>query len=192
MASKIKLSKKQMNFAYGMGAAIVIIGALMKIIHKDLDLDFGTDILPVGWVIGGNTLLTVGLVTEAIIFALSAFEAPDKDFDWSKVYPELDEDGGPSSGDSKESTQGLLSKKLDTMLKEAKLDASLFKSLTTSIKDMEASAKSGASSADELAKINKEFAQNANNLQKQMGALATNLESLNSVYGGVLSAMNKK
>ena len=190
MASKIKLSKKQMNFAYGMGAAIVIIGALMKIIHKDLDLDFGTDIFPVGWVIGGNTLLTVGLVTEAIIFALSAFEAPDKDFDWSKVYPELD--GGPSSGDSKESTQGLLSKKLDTMLKEAKLDASLFKSLTTSIKDMEASAKSGASSADELAKINKEFAQNANNLQKQMGALASNLESLNSVYGGVLSAMNKK
>jgi len=190
MAFKVKLSKEQMNFAYGMGAAIVIIGALMKIIHKDLDLDFGTDIFPVGWVIGGNTLLTVGLVTEAIIFALSAFEAPDKDFDWSKVYPELD--GGPSSAGSKESTQGLLSKKLDTMLKEAKLDASLFKSLTTSIKDMEASAKSGASSADELAKINKEFAQNANNLQKQMGALASNLESLNSVYGGVLSAMNKK
>ena len=190
MAFKLKLTKKQMNFAYGMGAAIVIIGALMKIIHKDLDLDFNTGILPDSWVIGGNTLLTIGLVTEAIIFALSAFETPDKDLDWSKVYPELDDK--PSTGGSKESTQGLLSKKLDTMLKEAKLDASLFKSLTSSINDMEASAKSGASSADELAKINKEFAQNANNLQKQMGALASNLESLNNVYGGVLSAMNKK
>tara|TARA_B100000768_G_C11170449_1_gene328468 strand:+ start:288 stop:830 length:543 start_codon:yes stop_codon:yes gene_type:complete len=178
----IKLSKTTMNMAYGLGAAIVIIGALMKIIHADLDLGL--------FVIKGNTLLTIGLVTEALIFALSAFEAPDKDFDWSKVYPELD--GGPSTGNSKESTQGLLSKKLDTMLKEAKLDASLFSSLTTSIKDMEASAKSGASSADELAKINKEFAENANNLQKQMGALASNLESLNSVYGGVLGAMSKK
>jgi gliding motility-associated protein GldL len=190
MAFKVKLSKKQMNFAYGMGAAIVIIGALMKIIHKDLDLDFGTDILPVGAVIGGNTLLTIGLVTEAIIFALSAFEEPDKDVDWSLVYPELE--GGEGSDSLKESPQGMLSKKLDIMLKEAKLDASLFSSLTTSIEDMEASAKSGANSADELAKINKEFADNANNLQKQMGALASNLESLNSVYGGVLGAMNKK
>ena len=191
MAFKLKLTKKQMNFAYGMGAAIVIIGALMKIIHQDLDLDFNTGILPDSWVIGGNTLLTIGLVTEAIIFALSAFEEPDEEVNWSLVYPELN-DGTPNPDAAKQSPQGMLSKKLDTMLKEAKLDASLFSSLTKSIKDMEASAKSGANSADNLAKINKEFADNANNLTKQMGDLASNLESLNSVYGGVLSAMNKK
>ena len=187
--AKIKLTKKQMNFAYGMGAAIVIIGALMKIIHKDLDLDFGTNLFPVTWVIGGNTLLTIGLVTEAIIFALSAFEEPDKDVNWSIVYPELE--GGESSGPAP-SKGGDLSKKLDAMLKEAKVDVSLFSSLTTSIKEMEASAKTGADTADSLAKINKEFADNANNLQKQMGSLASNLESLNSVYGGMLNAMNKK
>ena len=41
-------------------------------------------------------------------------------------------------------------------------------------------------------KINKEFAENANQLNQQMQSLASNLESLNDVYGGVLSAMNKK
>ena len=82
-----QVSKKTMNMAYGLGAAVVIIGALMKIIHKDLDLDFGTDILPTGWVIGGNTLLTIGLVTEALIFALSAFDAPDEGYAWEKAFP---------------------------------------------------------------------------------------------------------
>ena len=178
--AKIKLTKKQMNFAYGMGAAIVIIGALMKIIHADLNLGFIT--------IKGNTLLTIGLVTEAIIFALSAFEEPEEELPWALVYPELEgKTGGPAP-----SKGGDLSKKLDAMLKEAKVDVSLFSSLTTSIKDMEASAKTGADTADSLAKINKEFADNANNLQKQMGSLASNLESLNSVYGGMLNAMNKK
>ena len=65
-------------------------------------------------------------------------------------------------------------------------------SLSSSIKDFEASAKSGADNASELVRINKEFADNANQLNQQMQSLASNLESLNDVYGGVLSAMNKK
>jgi gliding motility-associated protein GldL len=174
----LKLSKKTMNMAYGLGAAIVIIGALMKIIHKDLGP------------LSGNTLLSIGLITEALIFALSAFDTPEEDPNWALVYPELE--GGSTSASSKESPQGLLSKKLDGILKEAKIDASLVGSLSNSIKDMEASAKSGASSADSLAKVNKEFADNAEKLQKQMASLAANLESLNNVYGGVLGAMNNK
>ena len=174
----LKLNKKTMNMAYGLGAAIVIIGALMKIIHKDLGP------------LSGNTLLSIGLITEALIFALSAFDTPEEDPNWALVYPELE--GGSTSASSKESPQGLLSKKLDGILKEAKIDASLVGSLSNSIKDMEASAKSGANSADSLAKVNKEFADNAEKLQKQMASLAANLESLNNVYGGVLGAMNNK
>lgn len=173
----LRLSKNAMNMAYGLGASIVIIGALMKIIHQDLGP------------ISGNMMLTIGLVTEALIFALSAFDPPGEELDWSLVYPEL---AGGASSAKQESPQGLLTKKLDVMLAEAKVDVRLMSSLTNSIKDFEASAKSGADSADSLAKINKEFANNAVQLQKQMESLATNLESLNSVYGGVLSAMNKK
>ena len=65
--------KNLMAKVYGIGAAIVIVGALFKIIH----LKFA------------NELLIVGLLTEAGIFFLSAFEKPHVDYDWSLVYPEL-------------------------------------------------------------------------------------------------------
>ena len=67
------LSKKAMNFAYGMGAAVVILGALFKLMH---------------WP-GAGWMLIIGLGTEAFIFGLSAFETPENDLDWSLVYPEL-------------------------------------------------------------------------------------------------------
>jgi gliding motility-associated protein GldL len=173
------LNKTQMNFAYGMGAAVVIIGALMKITHFSIGF------------LTGNVMLTIGLVTEAIIFALSAFDPPADDYAWEEVYPEL-AGGKKGSSTDKKSPKALMSDKIDEMFKNAKLDESVVKGLTKSIKDFEASAKSGADNAGELAKINKEFADNANKLTTQMESLAKNLESLNSVYGGVLNAMNKK
>ena len=173
------LNKTQMNFAYGMGAAVVIIGALMKITHFSIGF------------LTGNVMLTIGLVTEAIIFALSAFDPPADDYAWEEVYPELAGGKKGASGDQK-SPEVLRSDKIDEMFKNAKLDASVVGGLTQSIKDFEATPKSGADNAGELAKINKEFADNANKLTTQMESLAKNLESLNNVYGGVLNAMNKK
>ena len=79
-----KASKKFMNMAYGLGAAIVIVGGLFKIIHFEIGP------------LTGNVMLTIGLVTEAIIFALSAFEPVDDELDWSLVYPELA--GGQGKG----------------------------------------------------------------------------------------------
>ena len=84
-----------------------------------------------------------------------------------------------------------MSEKIDDMFKNAKLDESVVKDLAQSIKDFDASAKAGAKSAADLAKINQEFANNANELTKQMAALSSNLETLNGVYGGVLNAMKK-
>ena len=68
-----KNGKKIMNMVYGLGAAIVILGALFKIMH-----------LPFG-----NEMLILGLVTEALVFTVSAFEPVDDELDWSLVYPEL-------------------------------------------------------------------------------------------------------
>ncbi len=58
---------------YGWGASVVIIGALFKINH---------------WK-GGTVIITLGLVTEAIIFFFSAFEPMHEELDWTLVYPEL-------------------------------------------------------------------------------------------------------
>ena len=62
------------NFAYSIGAAIVIWGALFKILH-----------LP-----GGNTLLSVGMGTEVLMFILTAFDRPPKEYKWEDVFPVLD------------------------------------------------------------------------------------------------------
>ena len=65
--------KSFMAKLYGIGASIVIIGALFKIQHYQL----------------AGTLLFIGLTTEAIIFFFSAFEPLHEEPDWSLVYPEL-------------------------------------------------------------------------------------------------------
>lgn len=62
------------NFAYSLGAAVVILGALFKILH-----------LP-----GGNTLLSVGMGTEVLMFILTAFDRPPREYEWESVFPVLD------------------------------------------------------------------------------------------------------
>ncbi len=210
MAQKGKLSS--MNMVYGLGAAIVIIGALFKIQHWPY----------------GSLILTIGMVVEAIVFTISAFERQQSDLDWSLVYPELAGGAVTTKKLAKEEpkdAEGLLSKKLDNLLKEAKIDGELMASLGTSIKNFEGAAK-GISptmdamnaqkkygeemslaaaqmeslnslykvqmeSANRQAIVNEESVENATKLKEQMKSLASNLSSLNGVYGGMLSAMNK-
>lgn len=212
------LNKKQMNFAYGMGAAVVIIGALFKITH----LEFGF--------ITGNLMLTIGLVVEALIFALSAFEPVEEELDWTLVYPELANGKALpkqiKADIASTDAEGMLSKKLDAMLKDAKIDGELMVSLGTSIKNFEGAAKSIMPTADSIAstkkyseeltlaaaqmeslnslykvqiqsssrnaQINEEVVENNLKLKEQMQSLTSNLSSLNNVYGGMLSAMSNK
>lgn len=208
------LSPKVMNFTYGMGAAVVILGALFKLQHWQ----------------GANLMLIIGLCTEALIFAISAFDAPAKDLDWSLVYPEL------AGGEAKEKkavkkedpteVQGLLSQKLDQMLKDAKIDGQLMESLGHSIRNFEGAAKAISPTVDSIAgqkkyaeemtkaasqletlnslyqvqlqsaernaQINNEVAENNLKLKDQMQSLTSNLSTLNNVYGGMLSAMSNR
>ena len=206
------LSKKMMGFLYGMGAAVVIVGALFKLMH---------------WP-GAGPMLVIGLLTEAAIFALSAFEPVEHELDWSLVYPEL-AGGEAKPKDKKENpaeAQGLLSQKLDNMLKEAKIDGELMASLGNSIKNFEGAAKSISPTVDAMAgqkkyaeemstaaaqmealnnlyklqldsasrnaTANQEIADNAAKLKEQMQSMTSNIASLNAVYGGMLTAMSNR
>jgi gliding motility-associated protein GldL len=208
------LPQRVMNMAYGLGAAVVIIGALFKLMH---------------WP-GASEMLIAGLGTEALIFGLSAFEPIHKDLDWSLVYPELA--GGEATEkkaakkENPAEAQGLLSQKLDTLLKEAKIDGELMASLGSSIKNFESAAKGIAPTVDAVASTkkyseemtsaaaqmealnglykvqldsaernaaaNKDIAENAAKLQTEMANMTKNIASLNSVYGGMLSAMGNR
>jgi len=210
-----KSTKKLFNMAYGLGASIVIIGALFKILH---------------WEIGplnGGILLAVGLITEALIFAVSAFEPVDDDLDWSLVYPELaGQMGKDNNKDGSPDAEGILSKKLDEMLKGAQIDVELMGSLSESIRSFEETAKHmvpttnainstkkygeemalaaaqmeslnslykvQVESSSRQAEMNDQVAENTEQLKNQMESLTTNLSSINGVYGGMLSAMGSK
>ncbi|WP_439130576.1 gliding motility protein GldL [Polaribacter sp.] len=205
--------KRTMNFVYGMGAAVVIVGALFKIQH-----------ISIGPITGG-VMLTIGLLVEAAVFAISAFDAPEEEFDWSKVYPELGE-GNSVAIEEKESAEGLLSKKLDALLQEAKIDSALMDSLGNSMKNFQNAAEGLSSASESVASTNKyneqvslaaaqmeslnslykvqventtkqtslnsEVVENTQKLKEQMDSLAKNLSSLNGVYGNMLSAMSSK
>ena len=115
------------NVIIGVGASIVLIGALAKLQH---------------WAIAG-TMLTIGMLTEAFIFALMGLLPPHKDYYWEKYYPGIDEnphveaykkgvkfqptpvnlDGGSGSGSSSTAA-------LDKMLDEADLNPANLKKLS--------------------------------------------------------------
>ena len=116
-----KKFKTTMNFVYGMGAAVVIVGALFKILHLK----------------GADLMLSVGLLTEAGIFVISSFEPVHMDPDWSLVYPEL---AGGDPTETKKKSSGTLTQQLDNMLAQAKIGPELIESLGKGMKNLADSA----------------------------------------------------
>ena len=191
---------------YGIGAAVVILGALFKIQH---------------WT-GADEMLIVGLGTEAIIFFFSAFEKPHAEYDWSLVYPEL-----AGMNDDNESPV----RELDNMLEKAKVDGDLIKSLGEGLRKVNKAA-NGIGSVTDIADSTQEYSKqvsaaakkleninglyeaqinssaeqteatrrmasnmtasldNAQQMQIELELLSKNLNALNGVYGNMLNAMN--
>ena len=126
---------------YGLGASVVIVGALFKIQH---------------WPLAG-TMLTIGLLTEAVIFFFSAFEPLHEEIDWSLVYPELSgipEDetgeisahhgkfsgsvsgGGGGGGGYGGGSGAVALAKFDEMLEKAEISPDLFMKLGAGMKKL--------------------------------------------------------
>jgi gliding motility-associated protein GldL len=205
--------KKVMAYIYGWGAAVVIVGALFKIMH---------------WP-GANAMLIAGLGTEALIFFISVFEPIHAEYDWTLVYPEL---AGIEPSEKKSKTnQGSISQQLDKMLAEAKVGPELIgslgnglKSLSDNVKDMSTLSSATVATSEYTNNISKaskaieSIGVASNEISSSMstfaGGLTTmvnnlsstandsaefkdnisklnkNLGSLNSVYGNMLSAMS--
>lgn len=223
-----------MNFFYSIGAAIVILGAWLKITH----INIGP--------ITGNVALTVGLITEAAIFIVFAFDPPksEESYAWENVYPELlDKDAKPNPAHSNVGVsrnqggdilmaemENTLSKKLDKMLEEAKLDVQLFERLRAGIDKFSGSVDQINQTVDVSASTHKyneqlnkaaqhmegmnhlyalqlEFGQKqaeynrkyvedlekssaqSEKFNQELAGLTQNLNNLNRVYGGMLTAM---
>jgi gliding motility-associated protein GldL len=209
--------KSFMAKLYGLGAAVVILGALFKIQHWE----------------GAGIMLTVGLLTEAVIFFFSAFEPPHEDVDWSLVYPELAGMHDPAADRKKVKSGDPVSQQLDKMLTEAKIGPELIQSLGNGLKSLsentakmatvsnaavatEEYAKNVAAASKEVTALTTSYktaatamahmssshealvanlnstVEDTKKYKEEVGKLAKNLASLNTIYGNMLTAMGNK
>ncbi len=149
---------------YGIGASIVILGAMFKI----LDWPFG------------NLMIGIGLSTEAVIFFLSAFEPKQEEVDWSKIYPELDAE------DQKKNTKTKgdgVSQKFDEMLANAKIGPELIDSLGRGIQNLAVNAEKMGDLSDAAAATN-EYAVNVKTASRS-------LVDINQTYGHTAAALSE-
>jgi len=196
--------KNLMAKIYGLGASVVILGALFKIQHWEF----------------ASEMLILGLGTEALIFAFSAFEKPHEEPDWTLVYPEL---ATPKDGNAPlpKKKAGTVTEKLDDMLKEANIDTELLERLGDGMRHLgEQASKMGevadasvatkeysASLHDASAKVSElsqTYAQVSESLTGMKGAsemgdtvgaamqqMSTNLSSLNEMYASQLEQLKQ-
>lgn len=164
-------SKKWKNFMaklYGIGAAIVIIGALFKIQHWPM----------------ASFFLIIGLSTEAIIFFFSAFEPPHEDPDWSLVYPELATGERSEGDDFKKEDQRSITEQLDGMLEGAKIEPELIASLGEGMRSLSDQARSmgeitgAASATNEYASSLKDASQKVTSLSNSYAKASESLVGL--------------
>ena len=155
--------KKWKNFMaklYGFGAAIVIVGAMFKIMH---------------WP-GAGPMLVIGLSTEAVIFFFSAFEPPHEEVDWSLVYPELagmhGEEGEPVQQIEEE--KGSITEQLDNMLEDAKIGPELIASLGEGMRSL----------SDQASKLNNitDASVATNDYVSSVKSAAKNVDTLSESY----------
>lgn len=166
-----KSYKTFMGYLYGWGAGIVIFGALFKINH---------------WP-GGTIMLIIGMGTEVIIFFMSAFEPPHKEFDWTLVYPQL---AGILPGDEGVTKEGEeimedlldgegqeqleaadpLTQQLNKMLEEANISSDLIERLGVGMSNLADSAASMNNMATATAATDK-FVSNMDTAAEQAGLL---------------------
>jgi gliding motility-associated protein GldL len=168
---------------YGLGASVVIMGALFKINHY----------------VGADYMLIVGLGTESCIFFFSAFEPPHVEPDWSLVYPQLagiyhEMDQAVPGVDIK----GSETQELDKMLEKAKIGPELIESLGTGLRNLtDTTAKlsdvSNASLAndkfvstmktatDSVSLLNETYKKSAKSLEQNVSASDENLSTIQSV-----------
>ena len=181
------------NLLIGLGASVVMIGALGKLNSTS-------------W---GGMAITAGLLVEAFLFAMLGILGPEKDYYWEKLYPGLDKytsNIAPLTGGDIGAVSG--PKPLNADVVENKLGGMLteLQSMSKSLGSLKALQEVDFSqTGDQLKAMNNFYTrmneamstlnasvEDTKQYQAQMASLSKNLTSLNGVYGNILSAYNVK
>ena len=179
------------NLIIGVGASLVMIGALGKINSEP-------------W---GGIAITIGLITEAFLFLILGLLPPEKDYYWDKLYPGLGDYTSKVNPIGALSTNGAsTAKQLDGEKVETQLTGMLeeLRSMSKSLGSLKALQEVDFSSTAQQVKTMNNFYHKLNEAMAELTdtvddtkeyrehitALNRNLGSLNTVYGNMLNAMS--
>ena len=157
MKKKFFIPEKYLELIFGLGASVVIIGALLKITHKD-------------FIFSGNTWLTAGLITEAVIFMIAGLRG----------YAVTTEDD--DLGDSPEAAISDISKEVDA-LKEA------FASATNQIQNLTGSLQAATIAAATI-KIPENFQVNVDELNNRLASASVSVSQVQDVYNNIEKSLD--
>ncbi len=172
--AEITSGKGYKNFMaklYGWGASIVLVGALFKIQHWE----------------GAGIMLTIGLLTEAVIFFFSAFEPLHEETDWSLVYPELAGMHDPSTSKDKKKKVDPVAQALDKMLSDAKVGPDLIASLGTGLKTLGENTAKMSDLSDASVATN-EYVKNVSAASKSVSDLSVSYQKASQAMSGLSTA----
>ena len=158
MKKKFFIPEKYLELIFGLGASVVIVGALLKITHKD-------------FVFSGNTWLTAGLITEAVIFMIAGLRG----------YAVTTEDDGPDEV-SPEAAISDVSKEVDA-LKEA------FLSATNQIQNLTGSLQAATIAAATI-KIPENFQVNVDELNNRLASASVSVSQVQNVYSNIEKSLD--
>lgn len=166
----MKNLEKYVNVIASFGAAVVIIGALFKIMHWE----------------GANQMLIIGMSVEAVIFALYGFlymtMKSSKDYDWEKVYPELADGAAARVASGAASGLGLTSK-MDEMMAQAKITPDIFDNLGKGMRSLTDTVGKMGQLTDATVATS-DYAKNVKTATLAMGEMSKS-------YGTTMSALNE-
>ena len=160
MKKKFPIKDNYIELLFGAGASVVIIGALLKITHKDL----------IPGVISGNDMLTIGLVTEAVIFLIAGIKGYMTTAD--SVESELTPEAAISD----------VSKEVDA-LKEA------FTGATKQIQNLTSSLQSATIAAATI-KIPENFKVNVDELNDRLASASVSVSQVQDVYNSIENSLD--
>jgi gliding motility-associated protein GldL len=165
-----------MKYVYGLGAAIVIGGALFKIMH---------------WP-GANEMLILGMGTEVLVFMVSAFEPLHQELDWGRVYPQLNEDYDEDfSFDNEEGSEFNAEEALSLagqQMKEIEITPDLFESLKGSLTSLKDNV-SNLANIEDATVATSEYAQNVRHASGKMNELSDGYSNTVEAMNGLASSV---
>lgn len=145
------------NVAYSIGAAIVIWGALFKLLH----------------IRGGDLLLCIAMGTEVIVFILTAFDRPPREYKWEEVFPALDGGEEPPADQQPVVVESMSRKNLSHVPAVEAMPA---------LPDVKAQKSDMAPLSGEIERLRQEISDNSGDYVEQMQTLNRNIQGLNTIY----------